>query len=79
MEDREIYKVMIDNDKDFVIDSIIEKNNALTRQSVKIETLEDRISKAIEYIDGCTMGGDSIYADNIEPEELKAILRGKDE
>lgn len=57
-EQKEQYRIMIDNDKEFVIDSIIEKNNELTRQDVKIEELEEEIERlhsiikeAKEYIE----------------------------
>lgn len=36
------------------------------------------INKAIEYIKDCTMGGDYVYADNIDPEELLEILGDKE-
>lgn len=40
MSGRELYKIMIKNDLDFVIDKIIEKNNDLTIKELKIEELE---------------------------------------
>ena len=45
MSDREQYKIMIENDVDFVIDKIIEKNNELTSQGVKIEELETQLQQ----------------------------------
>ena len=45
ISDYEMYKIMIENDVDGTIDRIIEKNNQLTRQDVKIEELEKEIER----------------------------------
>lgn len=45
MSGRELYKIMIKNDLDFVIDKIIEKNNDLTIKELKIEELEKEIER----------------------------------
>lgn len=45
MSEREQYKIMIENDVNFVIDKIIEKNNELTSQDVKIEELETQLQQ----------------------------------
>lgn len=45
MSGRELYKIMIKNDLDFVIDKIIEKNNDLTIKELKIEKLEKEIDR----------------------------------
>ena len=45
MSGRELYKIMIKNDLDFVIDKIIEKNNDLTIKELKIEELEKEIDR----------------------------------
>ena len=57
MSGRELYKIMIKNDLDFVIDKIIEKNNDLTIKELKIEELEQKVEQlesirkeTIEYI-----------------------------
>ena len=54
MSGRELYKIMIKNDLDFVIDKIIEKNNDLTIKELKIEELEkeiERLNNIINRID----------------------------
>ena len=54
MNDREQYKIMIENDIDFVIDKIIEKNNQLTQLESKIEELQEEneiLTKARYSID----------------------------
>lgn len=45
MSSRELYKIMIKNDLDFVIDKIIEKNNDLTIKELKIEELYKKIDR----------------------------------
>ena len=44
----------------------------------ELEVYVERIDKAIEYIKNCTMGGDNVYVDNIELEELLEILGDKE-
>lgn len=54
MSGRELYKIMIKNDLDFVIDKIIEKNNDLTIKELKIEELEkeiERLNNIIKNLD----------------------------
>ena len=45
MSGRKLYKIMIKNDLDFVIDKIIEKNNDLTIKELKIEELEQKVEQ----------------------------------
>jgi hypothetical protein len=51
MTDREQYKIMIENDTDFVIDKIIEKNNQLLRQELEIERLNTILNNIHNYIE----------------------------
>ena len=51
MSGRELYKIMIKNDLDFVIDKIIEKNNDLTIKELKIEELKKEIERLNNIID----------------------------
>ena len=51
MTDREQYKIMIENDTDFVIDKIIEKNNQLLRQGLEIERLNTILNNIHNYIE----------------------------
>lgn len=70
MTDREQYKIMIENDTDFVIDKIIEKNNQLLRQELEIERLNTIINNIHNYIEKMS------YCDIVDnpKKELSRIL-----
>lgn len=73
MRERELYKIMIKNDLDFVIDKIIEKNNDLTIKELKIEELE----KEIERLNNIINRIDSFVDETIEV--IKQQSTGDDE
>ena len=70
MTDREQYKIMIENDTDFVIDKIIEKNNQLLRQELEIERLNTILNNIHTYIEKMS------YCDIVDnpKKELSRIL-----